>query len=386
MAGLIERGNTYYAIFYQNGKQIRVSTKVHVRPTGRDGRMTAKMLRRLAEQTAASMEMGARGEISQRQALQAVRALLGGRKLPSVRQYLEQFGQRATREGKRNTEPALRSFLRLMPHSADLPLDGVNRAMAEEYVRRALDEVSGSTVDRRLADLSACFNYAIKEELLEKSPFRGVRVPKWEIQPHERKPMTREDLRIIFETFPGDWPDMVAVCLLLGGQRLGDVATMTWEQVLFEQGMVRLKSQKTKRPMLKPMVPALRKIFERRKYQNGDSFFAVFPYAEARVRCAGGKTNAISLEFSELCREAGISVKLDSASTATRAHKLTDKTFHSLRSTATTFLLDSGAPPELVRYIVGHDDKEIERRHYYKPSPEREAEYISALGGLLGMS
>ena len=179
---------------------------------------------------------------------------------------------------------------------------------------------------------------------------------------------------------------MVAVCLLLGGQRLGDVANMTWEQVLWGEGMVRLKTQKTKRPMLKPMVPALRKIFERRKYKNGDSFPAVFPYAEARVRCAGGKTTALSLEFSSLCRAAGISVKMESASSATRAHQLTDKTFHSLRSTATTFLLDSGAPPELVRYIVGHDDPEIERRHYYKPSAEREAEYISALAGLVGMS
>lgn len=385
MAGLIERGNTYYAVFYVGGKQVRVSTKVHVRATARDGGMSGKMLRRLAQQTAEAMEMGARGEVSARQAMQAVRVFLTQRKLPTVREYLEKYAVQARGRGLTYAGTALKTFLKLMPKCGDLPLDGVTTAMAEEYVRRALDEVSGSTVDRRLADLSACFNLAVKEELLERNPFRGVRVPKWEILPHERKPMTREDLRIIFETFPGEWPDMVAVCLLLGGQRLGDVAGLTWGQVDFEAGLVRLKTQKTKRPMMKPMVPALRGILERRRGAIGEGFEHVFPFSAARVMCAGGSTSKLSLDFSELCRKSGISCKMDSESRGKKIHRLTDKTFHSLRSTATTFLLDAGTPAELVRYIVGHDDKEIERRHYYKPSPETEARYMGALARTLGM-
>ena len=384
MAGLIERGNTYYALFYQNGKQVRVSTKVHVQPTGRDGQMTAKMLRKLAQQTADSMERGAKGDISTRQALQAVRLLMGHSKLPTVEAYMTEYAKKAQNKGLKYAGTALKTFLRLMPHCAGLPLDGVTRAQAEEYVERALQEVSGSTVDRRLADLSACFNLAIKEELIDKNPFRGVRVPKWEMQAHERQPFTREDLWKIFTTFPGEWPDMVAACLLLGGQRLGDVATLKWSQIDFEAGLIRLTTKKTKRPMLKPLVPPLRAILLRRSAYVGSSE-AVFPYATARFMCAGNSTSKLSLEFSDLCREKGISQKMESYASGTKVHKLTDKTFHSLRATATTFLLDAGTPPELVRYIVGHDDPEIERRHYYKPSPETEAGYMSALAEQLGL-
>ena len=111
----------------------------------------------------------------------------------------------------------------------------------------------------------------------------------------------------------------------------------------------------------------------------------MFPYATARFMCAGNSTSKLSIEFSDLCREKGISRKMESYATGTKVHKLTDKTFHSLRATATTFLLDAGTPAELVRYIVGHDDPEIERRHYYKPSPETEAGYMSALAEQLGL-
>lgn len=386
MAGLIERGNTYYALYYQNGKQVRVSTKVHVKPTARDGMMTAKQLRKLAQQTADSMESGAKNDLSARQAIEAVRALLTRKKLPTVRAYFEQHEKRCREKGLKYAGTSLKSFLRLMPQCADLPLDGVTRAMADDYVEKALDEVSGSTVDRRLEDLSACYNQAIKEEFIEKNPWRGCRVPKWEMQPHERQPFSREDLLTIFSTFPGEWPDMVAVCLLLGGQRLGDVATFTWEQVDLEAGLIRLKSGKTKRPMRKPIVLPLRRILERRSKEIGEASLNIFPYAAARVACAGGKTTKISNEFAEMCRSAGISKKMDSPSSGTKVHKMTDKTFHSLRSTATTFLLDAGTPAELVRYIVGHDDKEIERRHYYKPNPETEAKYISELARLVGMT
>lgn len=386
MAGLIERGNTYYALYYIGQKQVRVSTKVHVRPTAKDGQMTKTQLRKLAQQTADSMELGARGIVSQRQALEAVRAHLTQRKLPSVRIYFEQYKKRCEEKGLKYASTALKTFLSLMPQCADLPLDGVTRAMAENYVEKALDEVSGSTVDRRLADLSACFNHAIKEELIDRNPFRGVRVPKWEMTAHERQPFTREDLRRIFSTFGGEWPDMVAVCLLLGGQRLGDIATMRWSQIDLTAGLVKLQTKKTKRPMLKPIILPLKRIFERRRTAIGESSEHVFPYAMARVMCAGGKTNKLSIEFGDLCRAAGISVKMESPSEGkTKVHKLTDKTFHSLRTTATTFLLDAGTPAELVRYIVGHDDKEIERRHYLKPSPEHEAKYIDALAAVLGV-
>ena len=100
----------------------------------------------------------------------------------------------------------------------------------------------------------------------------------------ERDIFTLEQLKLIFEKFPGKWPDMVAVTLLLGGLRLGDVATLQWRQIRWEAGLVEVTAQKTNRGMTKPLIPALRRILERRQqadFMGGAG--AVFPYAAARA-------------------------------------------------------------------------------------------------------
>lgn len=384
MAGLIIRNGTYYAIFSLNGKQIRKTTKIPEKPNGGTGTMTARQLKALALQTAEGMERTAKGNAAALSAAIAALEAFGGKATcPTVAAYFKTY--QAQKPNLKNLPKALDSFARLMPKAMTLPLDSVTAAMAEDYVQKALDEVSGSTVDRRLADLTAVWNRAIREEICKKNPFTGIRVPKWAIQPHERAPFTRDELKIILTTFPGEWPDMVASCLLLGGLRLGETACLKWDQVDFFQNLLRLQTSKTKRRMVKPIVAPLQKILARRRAAHGETSPYIFPYAGAVMDCNGGNSSKLSLEFGKLCREAGISRKLDSACKGEKVHKLTDKTFHSLRATATTFLLDLGTPAELVRYIVGHDDAEIERRHYYKPSPETSGTAISAMAAALGL-
>lgn len=384
MAGLILRNGTYYAIFSVNGKQIRKTTKIPEKPNGSTGTMTARQLRSLAQQTAEGMERAAKGNTAALEAtIAALEALTDKKKCPTCAEFFTEY--QSKKPHLKNLPRALDSFARLMPRAYALPLNSVTPAMAEDYVQKSLDEVSGSTVDRRLADLTAVWNRALREGLISKNPFTGIRVPKWSIQPHEREPFSREDLKIILTTFPGEWPDMVATCLLLGGLRLSETAALKWAQVDEQQQLLRLQTSKTKRRMVKPIIPPLKKILARRKIAHGETSPYIFPYAGAVLDCNGGTSSKLSLEFSELCRDAGISKKMPSAATGEKVHSLTDKTFHSLRTTATTFLLDLGTPAELVRYIVGHDDKEIERRHYYKPSPESSGAAIAAMARALGI-
>lgn len=392
MAGLVKKRNNWIAVWYENGTQVRRSTRVHVTPTAADGIMTARQLKKLAEQVADTMERLAKGQQTADRAAAAIRAVAGEPPCPTLQEYATQWlawrnSQHGADRSRNNRQNSITSLTRLMPSLAAMRLDAIKPAHADDYVRAALDEVSAGTVERRLADISAMFNRAVAEGILNRNPFRGARVPTWERAgegERRRVPFTEEDLARMLNEFPGEWPDMLRVCLLLGGQRLGDVATLQWSAIDWEHGLVRVHAQKTNSPKSKPLLPALRALLEHRRASLGAAGGPyVFPYAAWRVQAAGGKTSKISNEFAELCRQSGIARKIPSAARGTRAHALTDKTFHSLRTTAVTLLLCAGVPPELVRWLVGHDDARIEREHYFAPPVAAQEQAMAPIVALL---
>lgn len=391
MSWLKIRGNVYFACWKNAaGEEVRKSTKVHVKPTSRDAGMSAKDLKKIAERCAEAMEASSKTGLSLELALQSVRATATGRSvnLVTCKSFSVAFLNSKRKQKSFNTIKAgVESFFRLMPGAADLPLSRFTPAMADDYIGRALDEVSGSTVHRRREVLSSMFNRAVAEKLIDENPFRSTRVPQWAMnEAREREPFEPREIQRILAELPGEWPDMVAVCLLLGGLRLSDVATLKWEKIDFERGLVQVKDQKNNKPRRKPLIKPLRNIFERRRKVGGEWSPYVFPYAQIRYAEAGDKSLKLSIEFGKLLQEHKIvSPPLEDDRRAGTDRHFQPKTFHSLRTTSTTFLLDVGCPPELVRHIIGHDDPAIERAHYYKPTSETQQNYIKKLAELLNL-
>ena len=386
MAWLIQRGNSWVGCWLGvDGKEVRRSTRVHVSPAPRDAGMTPKQLKALAQRVADGMEGTDKGQMSVELALSAVRAVAcgGGSKPVTLGQFAETF-LRSRREQKsyNNSTVAVGSLLRLVPGAKDMPLGRVTVAMAEDYVWAALDEVGGSTVDRRLEVIGAMFNRAVAERLIEVNPFRGVRVPKWALnEASEREPFTREEVQRMLEVLPDEWPDFVAAWLPEDAVEL-----VRWDMVDFSRGLVKVRAAKTNKPMTKPLIKPLRALLERRKVAAAGWSEYVFPYAQLRYAQAGDKSSKLSIEFGNLLKKHGIvePAKLE-FKRAGRARRFQSKSFHSLRTTATTFLLDCGCPAELVRHIVGHDDPAIEREHYYKPQSEVQQGYLQRLSEFLGL-
>ena len=83
-----------------------------------------------------------------------------------------------------------------------------------------------------------------------------------------------EEAKRLTEILPGEWPDMVRVCLYTGGQRLGDIAKLQWEQINLEGGLIAMTTEKTKRRMNKPIISALKDVLKRR-YEGRVSDYAV---------------------------------------------------------------------------------------------------------------
>lgn len=109
-----------------------------------------------------------------------------------------------------------------------------------------------------------------------------------------------EEVKRLVEILPGEWPDMIRVCLYTGGQRLGDIATLRWEQVNLDGGLIAMTSQKTKRRMNKPIIRPLKEILEEREKYSINEF--VFPLAAMKHAQGGGKSSKLSLEFTGLLK------------------------------------------------------------------------------------
>ena len=84
-----------------------------------------------------------------------------------------------------------------------------------------------------------------------------------------------EEAKRLTEVLPGEWPDMVRVCLYTGGQRLGDIAKLKWEQIDLEGGLIAMTALKTKRRMNKPIIAPLKSVLERRTASSVSEY--VFP-------------------------------------------------------------------------------------------------------------
>lgn len=377
MAGIIKRKNKWVAICRTlDGREIRRTTGIDVIPKalmpGANKRAAMAQNEARARLVAEEMEKDIRFGVFDVEKVKAIAgesaaALKARRGGISVNKYLTSWldARKNKRGALERDGVAVRRFLDFLGEGRDMILSAVSKGMAMDFVQREMERVSPGTVIRYVATLSGAFNAALDRELIPRNPFRGVKPTKAEhdSEKQERAAFSMDEVKTILDRFPGEWPDMVRVCLYTGGQRLGDIATMKWEQINMDGGLISMRTEKTKRRMNKPLIAPLKKILERRMEGRINEF--VFPLAAMKHAQGGGKSGKLSLEFTDLLRQHGIIAPKTEEKNGDR-RQLAEKSFHSLRATAVTVLRLAGVPADLCRYIVGHDSEEIERV-YFRP-------------------
>lgn len=380
MAGIIKRNNKWVAVFRTlDGKEIRKTTRVDVVPKvippGVNKRALLSQNEARARLIAEELENGYKTGFVDSNRLKAIaggdiQSFSLGRKVVSVGAYLKEWLQ--SRSGKiqayERDRKAIQQFISFLGNDGGQSISSVNKNVVREFSEVEMERVSSGTISRYLESLSCAFNQAVEKELISSNPFRGARLDKKKKQAdkQERGAFTVEEVKRLVEILPDEWPDMIRVCLYTGGQRLGDIATLKWDQVNLEGGLISMTTQKTKRRMNKPIIGPLKEILKEREKYSINEF--VFPLAAMKHAQAGGKSSKLSLEFTGLLKKHGI-ISSDGMKAKGDKRVLSEKSFHSLRATAVTILRLAGVPADLCRFIVGHDSEEIERV-YFRPDSQ----------------
>lgn len=217
MAGVIKRGNKYFAAFRLAGKQVRLATGVDVYPKGYTGKNPPREQRARAELIAEELEKAARGEKVDGEKVKALAGERKGREMLKGKHYVPGVSEYLTtwlsgRNGKQveKDRVAVRLFLEFLGDAKDMPLDMVTRVHVRRFMEKQLERVTAGTVRFYLALLKAAFNQAITAGLLAANPFSGVRAEKARRgDKQERKAFTLEEVRRLLDVLPGEWPDIV---------------------------------------------------------------------------------------------------------------------------------------------------------------------------------
>jgi integrase len=225
------------------------------------------------------------------------------------------------------------------------------------------NRVTPGTVNVAIKVLRSAFAQARRDGLTSTNEAERVTLLKRHSDSFERRPFTLPELRRILEMASPEWRGMIMFGIYTG-QRLGDIARLTWANLDLQRGEIRLVTIKTGRRQILPLAPPLVRFIE--NLPSSDKPDApLFPriYETAlRHKHAGNLSN----QFHAILVAAGMAEK--------QSHKATGKgrsarreqnevSFHSLRHTATTLLKSAGVSDAVAREFIGHDSASVSRQY-----------------------
>jgi integrase len=237
---------------------------------------------------------------------------------------------------------------------------------------REAKELSRSTANLGVKVLRICLGEAVRQGLLAANPAVRVKLLKSTAE-SKRRAFTLDEIKRILKACGDDaeWRGLVLFGLYLG-QRLGDLAKLTWRAVDLETGEVAFSTRKTGRRIVLPLVQPLADYLASLPATDNPNAF-IFPRAASAKRTA-----SLSNQFRDLLVAAGL------VEPRPRGHKSTGKgrdqareaseiSFHSLRHSAVTMLKAAGVSDFIAREIVGHESAAVSRQYTHLTTDDKRA-------------
>jgi len=225
---------------------------------------------------------------------------------------------------------------------------------------REAKELSRSTANLGVKVLRVCLGEAVRQGLLTMNPAVRVKIIK-STSESKRRPFTFAEIKRILKACKHDveWRGLVLFGLYLG-QRLGDLAKLTWRAVNFETGEIAFTAHKTGRRIVLPLLQPLSDYLSALPASDNPNA-CIFPNSAKHKRTA-----SLSNQFREILVDAGLVEPREYKTTKkgrSHAREASEISFHSLRHSAVTMLKASGLSDVFAREIVGHESAAVSR-HY----------------------
>lgn len=343
--------------------------------TDKDGqrrkRSTKETNRRKAEAIADSFEKASRKKrtFSQlREVLHELHAEMTGEELrtTTVRAHVEAWLAEKTEETKPATlqfyKAATAKLLKSLGEKAEGDLADITRQDILTFRKSLAARLSPTSINHDLKCIRMVFKAAHREGLIPENPAESVETVK-EQGRQTRRPFSVQELGVVLREADPEWRSMILFGIYTG-QRLSDIASLTWANVDLRAQELRLTTAKTNRRMAIPLAPPLLKHLESLPSSDSPST-PLHPKARAWLEKAG-KTSTLSNQFADILADAGLRNKVshEKKRGGRSSRRISSElSFHSLRHTAVTMLKEAGIPAAVVMELIGHDSAAMS--HHY---------------------
>lgn len=304
----------------------------------------------------------------------------------TVRDYLEGWLKRKGPEISESTNAfytvKTRDFLDHLGDRATLEMNRITQADIIAFRNRETERLSATSVNHSVKFLRMVFKSARADGVVLDNPaeFVGTLTNRHRTK---RRAFTLPELRLVLDHSGAEWRSLIYFGLYTG-QRLGDIAALTWQNVDLGQREIRLQTAKTERQQIIPIaVPLFRHIMT--LPSSDDPKSPIHPRAHEIVT-REGRVGTLSREFYEIMMNAGLVVKKThkkktDANGRRGRHAVNEISFHALRHTATSMMKNAGISPAIVQEFIGHDSEAINRvyTHIETESMRRAADALPDL-------
>jgi integrase len=334
------------------------------RSTGTADKRQAQRIANDFEDAADEARAGRLTEARARKTIADIFAIGNKDALPSsnVKDYLESWLKRKELEAGETTHARYavicRQFLDYLGAKAKRDL---LQLTAKEFVGFRdfqAAKLSANSVNICLKVLRAAMAQAVRDGLIDINEAARVSLLKREDK-FQRRPFTLPELRRILEVADEEWRGLILFGLYTG-QRLGDLATLTWQNIDLDRRELRLSTAKTGRRQIIPLSKQLVQYVE--SLPAGDDPKApLFP--RAYIAATDGTTSGRnSKQFGAILVQCGLIRAKTHQSTGrgrSSRREQNELSFHCLRHTATSLLKNAGVSEVIARDIIGHESAAV---------------------------
>lgn len=346
-------------------------------PDGRRTKRSTKQTdRRKAQAMAEQFEKAAKlaaqrrlGETQARRVLGDIYEGISGERLLSAtaRDYLTRWVEDCKARTSPRTQTAyaqvVRDFIASLGPRADFDISQISTADVAKYRGAVLARTSLASANKALKYLRIALGRAHKDGFAQDNPAAKLDIFKRPAADRQqRRAFTQDELRLIFEAASGDWKGMI-VFGLYTGQRLRDLARLTWQNMDMTRKTLRFITAKTGRQMNIPLnAPEL---LDHIAGMNAPDDPAAPLFPSLYDMAAPSATDSrLSKQFHALLVSVGLAKQWEANGSGRHVKRtLNALSFHSLRHNATSALKNAGVAHSVAQDIIGHDSEAVSRNY-----------------------
>lgn len=222
----------------------------------------------------------------------------------------------------------------------------VSQVVAEEFIAWRSATKSPNTVAKTLNTLAAVWRALSMRYGLEYNPWTAEKIARPALKPQSRRTLSEAECEALMKAATPT--QRLRILLALdAGLRLADIVTLKWSEIDFERMVIVRDTRKTGMRVVPPLSERLAAALrEAEQTKQGDY---IFPADVARLR-NGERADNISREMMHVFKAAGIETHEKDAD----GKRHLAASFHSLRHTFVSRLMERGVNPYYVQRAVGH--------------------------------